>query len=72
MKVLNTIAKIVFVLAAIAGAVYVVATYGDQIVAWAKRIINQFKCSCGCCDIIEDDSDFAAEEVPACETDFEG
>lgn len=38
MKTLNTILKIVAALAAVAGAVYVVATYGDKIVAWAKKL----------------------------------
>ena len=47
MKIFATIMKIVAALAAIAGIVYVVATYGDKIVAWAKGLLG--KCSCGCC-----------------------
>ena len=46
MKVFSVVMKIVVALAAIAGAVYVAATYGDKIVAWAKKLLN---CSC-CCD----------------------
>lgn len=38
MKAFNTILKILAALAALAGAVYVVATYGDKIVAWAKKL----------------------------------
>lgn len=38
MKALNTLLKILAALAALAGAVYVVATYGDKIVAWAKKL----------------------------------
>lgn len=38
MKAFNTIMKILAALAAVAGAVYVVATYGDKIVAWAKKL----------------------------------
>lgn len=38
MKALNTLLKILAALAAVAGAVYVVATYGDKIVAWAKKL----------------------------------
>ena len=34
MKVFTIIAKIVVALAAIAGIVYIAATYGDKIVAW--------------------------------------
>ena len=37
--------KILTALAAVAGAVYVIATYGDQIVAWAKKILG-----CTCCE----------------------
>ena len=51
MKVFNVIVKIVIALAAIAGAIYVAATYGDKIVAWAKKLLNKCNCCCGCdCD----------------------
>ena len=46
MKIFGTVMKILAAIAAIAGAVYLVATYGDKIVAWAKKLLN---CSC-CCD----------------------
>ena len=53
MKTAKIIAKIVVALAAIAGAVYVVATYGNQIVAWCKKILASLpccdcKCTCDC------------------------
>ena len=32
----NTIVKLFTALAAAVGAVYIIATYGDKIVAWAK------------------------------------
>ena len=35
-------------LAAIAGAIYVVATYGDKIVAWCKKVLGG--CKCGKCE----------------------
>lgn len=41
MKALNTILKIAAALAALAGTLYVVATYGDKIVAWAKKLWAQ-------------------------------
>jgi len=53
MKIANIILKVVAALAAIAGIVYVVATYGDKIVAWAKGLLSRFSCCCGdecCCD----------------------
>lgn len=78
MKVFSTIAKIVVVLAAIAGAVYVVATYGDQIVAWAKSLISKFSCCCDCdcgcdCECECDCYSVEGEEIaPANDSDFEG
>ena len=55
MKVFSIIMKIVAALAVVAGIVYVVATYGDKIVAWAKKLLGKFECCCCgeeecCCD----------------------
>lgn len=55
MKAFTIIAKVLAALAAIAGVVYVIATYGDKIVAWAKKMLGNCKCCCGeececCCD----------------------
>ena len=52
MKAAKFIAKIVVALAAIAGAVYVIATYGNQIVAWCKKVLASLPCckeECECC-----------------------
>ena len=46
MKIFGNIMKILAAIATIAGAVYLIATYGDKIVAWAKKILG---CTC-CCD----------------------
>ena len=35
---MKNIVKILTALATVAGAVYIIATYGEQIVAWAKQI----------------------------------
>lgn len=40
MKKFNTFMKIISALAAAVGTVYIVATYGDKIVAWAKQLIG--------------------------------
>ncbi len=52
MKVFSAILKIVAALAAIAGAIYVIATYGDKIVAWAKNLLGKCDycadCECNC------------------------
>ena len=79
MKVFGTIMKVLVALAAVAGAVYAVATYGDKIVAWAKNLLG--KCCCGECCCCEDDccceeeacccEEAAEEAVQAEEADFE-
>ena len=46
MKTGKLIAKILVAVAAVAGAVFVVATYGEQIVAWCKKLLESCKCKC--------------------------
>ena len=66
MKVANTIIKILTALAAIAGIVYIVATYGEQIVAWCKKTLENLP-KCPLCtkdeaeDEDEDDSEIEVE-----------
>ena len=58
MKVFNVVMKVLVALAAVAGAAYVIVTYGDKIVAWVKKVwgsVADHKCCCG-------DDDFVAEE----------
>ena len=77
MKVWNAIVKTILALAAIAGIVYVLATYGDKIVTWSKKLLGLCK---GCCEgdvIIEvtaeaTPNEEAAEETIVAESDFEG
>ena len=40
MKTVGTVLKVLAALAAVAGAIYVVATYGDKIVAWVKKVFR--------------------------------
>ena len=50
---MKTVLKLLTALAAIAGAVYVIATYGNQIVAWCKKVLASLPCcknECCCCD----------------------
>lgn len=57
MKTWTVILKIAAALAAVAGIVYVIAAYGDKIVAFAKRLLG---CDCDCfcdCDCEECDCD---------------
>lgn len=65
---MKTILKVLSALAAIAGAVYVIATYGDKIVAWAKKIMASCPCcseACKCACESESDTEAPAEEAPA-------
>lgn len=70
MKAFRVVLKILAGLAAVAGVVYVIATYGDKIVAWAKNLLNKFSC-CGddCCCVEEDcccGDDCCCEEEACC------
>ena len=60
MKTFSLIVKIMTALAAIAGVVYVVATYGDKIVAWCKDLLA--KCPCA-----EAEAEAEAEAAPEVE-----
>ena len=66
MKPVNTIIKILTALAAVAGAVYIIATYGEQIVAWAKKIWNAMP-KCPCCEDEEVEVEFVTETEEAAE-----
>lgn len=70
MKSLNTILKVLAALAAVAGAVYIVATYGEQITAWAKKLWNRLS-QCPACEKAVEPAEVAeapvAEEAPAAE-----
>ena len=64
MKTFNAIVKVLAALAAAAGAVYVVATYGEQIVAWAKKVLSSMP-KCPCCKEDPKPVEEPAEEAPA-------
>ena len=78
MKIAATIGKILAAVAAVAGAVYLIATYGDAIVAWAKKFLG-CTCCCGeectceegecCCEEGECCCEEAAEEAAPAEGD---
>ena len=66
MKTTKFIANVLVTLAAIAGAVYVVATYGEQIVAWCKKVLASLPCNCECkVEIVSEPE--VEEEAPAAE-----
>lgn len=66
MKAFKVVMKVVAALIAAAGAVYVAATYGDKIVAWAKSMLKRME-SCPCCCKGTEDADVPAEDVPVTE-----
>ena len=59
---MKTVLKLLTALAAIAGVVYVIATYGDKIVAWAKSILPTCPTED---DVVCDEADIAEETVEA-------
>lgn len=79
MKAFAIIAKVLTALAAIAGVVYIIATYGDKIVAWAKNLLNCDACAgCECnengectCECECDDCDCCDCECDDCDCDCE-
>lgn len=87
MKTACIILKILAALAAVAGIVYVIATYGDKIVAWAKGLLGKdsceecececddCECECDCiceCDEAVEEVEVVEEAVEASDADFEG
>lgn len=73
MKAFNIIMKIIAAIVAIAGIVYIAATYGDKIVAWCKKMLGKLECLCGgscdcCCEECSCQCDADCDECP-CEDD---
>ena len=63
---MKNLVKILTALATIAGAVYIIATYGEQIVAWCKKIWNMLP-KCPACEEAEVVEEFVEE--PAAEAE---
>ena len=63
---MKTALKVLAALAAVAGVVYVIATYGEKIVAWARKVLSTV-CWEDCSD-----EDFCGEDCCCEEADFEG
>jgi len=70
---MKNIIKILTALATIAGAVYIIATYGEQIVAWCKKLWNKMpQCpTCEEAEVVEEFAEEPAQEEAAPEADAE-
>lgn len=68
---MKTALKILAALAAAIGTVYVIATYGEKIVAWAKNLLASCPCcngECKCeCETVEEVTEEAPVEEAAAE-----
>lgn len=65
MKAVAVIAKILTALATVAGAIYLLATYGDKIVAWCKDLLESLP-KVECFDADEEEvEEVVAEEAVA-------
>lgn len=62
---MKTLMKVLTALAAAAGIVYAIATYGEQIVAWARNLMAKLP-KCPAAEEAVSDEDIA-EEAPAAE-----
>ena len=74
MKNFALIAKILTAVAALVGIAYIIATYGEQIIAWAKKLLNACPCKCTADDCANCECDLdcpAAEEIFADEAPAE-
>lgn len=65
MKTAKIIVKILAAVAAVAGAAYLIAVYGDRIVAWAKKLIKPCCNSCQEPQTPVEEIPVATEETPA-------
>lgn len=64
MKAAAIIAKILTALATVAGAIYLLATYGDKIVAWCKDLLESLpKVECFDVDEEEEEEQTVADVV---------
>lgn len=72
MKTANVILKVLAAVAAVVGVVFLVATYGDKVVAWFKRLLGKDNSKCeGCecegdCDACECEDDCEECECGCC------
>lgn len=75
MKTFGKVMKVLTTIAAIIGVVYVIATYGDKIVAWANDLLDRFLDKRTCFFDIDEqmaqEEVVAEEAVPAAETEVE-
>ena len=72
MNAFSVLLKILAAAAVIAGIVYVVIVYGDNIMGFCKKLLGRIGC-CTCDDSdFVDDSDLEDGEIIAGEQDFEG
>lgn len=74
MKAFTFIVKILTALSAVVGGIYILATYGEQIVAWCKKAVDSApetlcKCKCDAAPVEEASVEevTAEEEAPAAE-----
>lgn len=71
MKAFETVVKILTALAAVAGAIFLLATYGEKIVDWAKKILASCPCKAAPAEEAAPEAaeaePAAAEEAPAAE-----
>lgn len=69
MKTFSVIAKVVAALALVAGIVYIIATYGDKIVAWAKKMLGKGNCCCDECECADCECNDNGECTCECDCD---
>lgn len=72
MKAVNYIVKVLAALAAVVGAVYILATYGEKIVEWCKKVMASLpqcdeECECCCGGECNCDEECECDDCEECE-----
>ena len=71
MKSFYHILKILAVIAAIVGVIYLIATYGDRIVGWFKRLVGRKRFKDECDDLCDESDYYYEGDDAAADIDFD-
>lgn len=71
MKSFYNVLKVLAVIAAIVGIIFLIATYGDRIVSWFKRLLGKKRFQGECDDMGEDDAYYYEGDDTVADADFD-
>ena len=71
MKSFYNVLKVLAVIAAIVGIIFLIATYGDRIVSWFKRLLGKKRFQGECDDMGEVDAYYYEGDDTVADADFD-